>query len=253
MGNVRMFFITFQKIFAYRSFIIWSHNFFNQNNKHQQQQLTTNPYPKQMMNSNIILTLLFVGFTQAFEATSSDFFESLTKPESLCATDSSYNPVVCTTFGDEDGTTRREIHQNACAARLIGAFQDHENDCTCYEFEEIVSLMAIHFGEGKCQFITPRPVNERDAQVWYSCHTDDNTDDNFGDESEGTEPDRILSAKLVASGILGDAPMPLYFTIDLNVENQPSRIAMLPSSNSFGFQNDCTDYERADMFLRVYS
>ena len=241
-----------------------------------------------MTKSNIIVTLLCVGFTQALEETSSDFcqndltppvicgineeefgnlclamnkggFEegdctpihaitftkSLTKPDIFCAIGSSYKPVVCTASEDENGTTTREIHQNVCAARIIGGFQDEDNECTCYEFEDIVYLMSVRFGEDKCQFITPRPMNERDAQVWYSCHT--------GDHSEETEPDRILSAKLVASGILGDAPMPLHFTIDLNIENQPSTIAMLPSSNSFGFRNDCTDYQRTEMFLRVYN
>ncbi len=244
------------------------------------------------MKTRIIITLLSIGFAKAIEEPNSDlchndltppvicgtnadefdnlclamkeggfleddctpkdvpnFVKALSPPGLLCAIGSSYKPVVCTattttTTTSTTTTTRREIHQNVCAARIIGGFQDTENECTCYEFEDIVYLMSMRFGEDNCQFVTPRPVSESDAQVWYSCNVSGNAE---------SEQSHILGAKLVASGVLGDAPMPLYFNIDLNVENPPSALSMLPSSSSFIFRNDCTDYQRAEMFLRVYN
>jgi len=105
-------------------------------------------------------------------------------------------------------TTNQELYQNLCTARTIGGFDDEENNqCTCYEFEELVHLMSEDFGEESCGYATPQPTSEEDAEVWYSCTSSSTTNDN------DTKSRPMISAKLVATGILGYFPIPASFTI----------------------------------------
>ena len=158
----------------------------------------------------------------------------------LCNLYNSYKPVVCETT-TEWNIPSQEIFPNICAAKTIGGFDDDENQCTCYEFKDLVYLMKIIFGEENCDYATPRPASEEDAQLWYSCSTNGNKD---------TKTRSILGADMISTGFYGETPIPASFIVHINTEESSTTV---PPSNSIGFRNDCTDHQRAEMMFKLYN
>jgi hypothetical protein len=154
-------------------------------------------------------------------------------------------------------------------------------NCDCYEFEELVHLMNLHFGQENCFLFTPPTESGVDPQVWYSCKktVDDETDAGL----------RIFGAKLVAHGVYGDYPVPASF--DLELVAQPpaassneggqgmamARTAFMPgtrlghktlvwaesslsskpnlaklSSDKVEFSNNCNDHEKAKTLIEEF-
>jgi len=203
--------------------------------------------------------------------------------ECLLKTTFSHEPVLCTTnsAGGEEPT--REHFHDPCIAMNMGRmdFEKVNAACDCYEYEELVHLMHVHFGQENCIEFTPPTESAVDPQVWYTCKktVDDETDAGL----------RNFEAKLVAHGVYGDYPVPA--SLDLDLVAQPpaalsnggaqgmamARTAFMPgtrlghktlvqaesglspktnlvklSSNKVQFSNNCNDHKKAKTLIEEF-
>jgi len=134
-----------------------------------------------------------------------------------------HDPMICRTGADQ-----QEVFPNMCSALKHGGVSN-ENDCTCYEYEEIIHHMASFFGEENCKFSTPRVSNNADAEVWYDCYVYD------GKALRG----EVTAAHLTARGLMHENPVPQSLNVD-----------RVSSSSQYFYDNNCGDFELTAKLLK---
>jgi hypothetical protein len=141
-----------------------------------------------------------------------------------------YDPVICVLRTVDTKNILGDVFPNLCVAKTQGGY--YERNCSPYEFEEIVHLMNWEYGEDFCQYVTPRVAENKDAVVLYIC------------DHDGWQPSSLpIKAKLTASGLLSNFPVPVLFSVEYDESGN--------DSDSLQLLNDATDLALVKYLLKL--